>query len=85
MKNNSMKKEVEFDYAEARILSKVISTKKSSKSHDSKPNSSDVKTGHGTPVTGGFAVQLNGFSVQWTIEQCVVRLVVSLVVFGSGF
>jgi hypothetical protein len=53
MKNNSMKKEVEFDYAEARIP-----TKKSSKSHDSKPNSSDVKTGHGTPVTGNYKKEI---------------------------
>ena len=51
MKNMNMKKEVEIDFVQARTLSKVISTKKSSKSQDSKPNSTDVKTGHCTPDT----------------------------------
>jgi hypothetical protein len=46
-----MKKEVEFDYAEARILSKVNSTKKSSKTDENNSTFSDVKTVHWTHDT----------------------------------
>jgi hypothetical protein len=87
MKNNSMKKEVEFENAEARILSKVNSTKKSSKTDENNSTFSDVKTGHCTPDTGNSNKEIGpgGFKCLGSRVFSLGFAVVSLVVFGSGF
>ena len=56
MKN--LKKEVEFESVPARTLSKVNSNKVGSKSSKGKPNSTDVQTGHCTPVTGNYKKEI---------------------------
>jgi hypothetical protein len=85
MKNN-MKKE-EIDYVTARILSKVNSTKKSSKTDENNSTFSDVQTGHCTPHTEHLQKEIGpgGLKCLGSRVFSLGFAVVSLVVFGSGF
>ncbi|MHA2407129.1 MAG: hypothetical protein ACXACA_01995 [Candidatus Ranarchaeia archaeon] len=87
MKNNNMEKEVEFENVQARTLSKVNSTKKSSKADENNSTFSDVKTGHCTPETEHYKKEIGPGGHKCLVSR-VFSLgfaVVSLVVFGSGF